>query len=106
MNNDDVYRRDLLFENMDSYEHIDIGSKCLCCDVCAKQCEYGSCDTKCFCFSINLCKIWLLFLPSLKAFTGLCRPDAVETNHSISQIDPKLAQQCPKLFPLLHLQSC
>ena len=46
MDNDEVCRRDLLFENMDSYEHIDLGSKCLCCDVCAKQCECGSCDTK------------------------------------------------------------
>ena len=32
-------RRDKLFEKMESYEHVDMGSKCLCCDICAKSCD-------------------------------------------------------------------
>lgn len=44
--NDNGCRRDFLFENMDCYEHTDMGSKCLCCDVCAVQCECGSRDTR------------------------------------------------------------
>lgn len=48
--NDTVCRRDFLFRNMESYKHIDMGSKCLCCDVCAKKCECGSCVIKCSLF--------------------------------------------------------
>ena len=43
-------RRDNLFENMESYEHVDMGSKCLCCDICAKICDCGMCDMKCSSF--------------------------------------------------------
>ncbi len=39
-------RRDKLFRNMESYEHIDMGSKCLCCDICSKFCECGRCESK------------------------------------------------------------
>ena len=39
-------RRDILFNDMDSYCHVDMGSKCLCCDICMKTCSCGSCDTK------------------------------------------------------------
>ncbi len=47
MKNETNCRRDLLFNNMESYEHLDCGSKCLCCDICAKMCNCGSCDVKC-----------------------------------------------------------
>ncbi len=40
------YRRDVLFYDMDNYSHIDLGSLCLCCDICSKKCECGSCSTK------------------------------------------------------------
>ena len=33
-------RREKLFENMESYQH-------LCCDVCAEDCDCGWCDDKC-----------------------------------------------------------
>lgn len=47
MDNSTDCRRDKLFGNMESYEHSDMGSKCLCCDVCAKLCDCGCCGTKC-----------------------------------------------------------
>ena len=37
-------RRDLLFQDTDNYSHLDIGTKCLCCDVCAKSCNCGQCQ--------------------------------------------------------------
>ena len=36
-------RRDFLFKDMDEYHHIDMGSKCMCCDVCLQSCMCGSC---------------------------------------------------------------
>ena len=39
-------RRDILFRDMDSYRHEDLGSKYLCCDICAESCSCGSCDNK------------------------------------------------------------
>ena len=39
----DKCRRDILFGDMDDYSHVDMGTKCLCCDVCLKFCECGSC---------------------------------------------------------------
>lgn len=36
-------RRDMLFQDTDSYNHLDLGTKCKCCDVCADRCECGSC---------------------------------------------------------------
>lgn len=36
-------RRDVLFQNTDNYHHLDMGTKCLCCDVCAVSCNCGSC---------------------------------------------------------------
>ena len=38
-------RRDNLFKHFDRYTHIDMG-RCLCCDVCAKSCSCGMCDSK------------------------------------------------------------
>ena len=37
-------RRDLLFQDTDNYSHLDMGTKCLCCDVCAKSCNCGQCQ--------------------------------------------------------------
>ena len=42
--NDDYCRRDLLFRDMDEYHHLDMGSKCLCCDICLQSCTCGSCS--------------------------------------------------------------
>ena len=36
-------RRDTLFKDIDNYKHIDLGLRCLCCDICAKTCECGKC---------------------------------------------------------------
>jgi len=32
-------QQDMLFKDTDSYVHMDMGKKCLCCDVCKLQCE-------------------------------------------------------------------
>ena len=48
--NETECRRDKLFKNMESYEHVGMGSKCLCCDICAKLCDCGMCDMKCSSF--------------------------------------------------------
>ncbi len=39
-------RRDHLFRNMDNYKHVDLGFKCLCCDICSKSCLCGQCDVR------------------------------------------------------------
>ena len=39
-------RRDMLFQDMDEYTHVDMGHKCLCCDICTKSCDCGSCMQK------------------------------------------------------------
>lgn len=45
--NTDKCRRDCLFEDTDNYEHIDLGKKCLCCDVCSmKLCKCGVCESE------------------------------------------------------------
>lgn len=36
-------RRDTLFQDTDNYKHLDFGTKCMCCDICAKMCECGKC---------------------------------------------------------------
>ena len=41
--NRDVCRRDFLFRDMDGYHHIDMGTKCMCCDICSPSCTCGSC---------------------------------------------------------------
>ena len=41
-----VCRRDALFANMDNYQHIDMGTACLCCDVCMRHCTCGLCVEK------------------------------------------------------------
>ena len=37
-------RRDTLFKHFDRYIHLDMG-RCLCCDICAKSCLCGMCDS-------------------------------------------------------------
>ena len=44
--NSAICRRDKLFQDVDSYIHIDLGTKCLCCDICSKCCDCGVCDSK------------------------------------------------------------
>ena len=44
--NELVCRRDVLFGDMDEYHHIDMGTPCLCCDVCMKSCTCGLCTEK------------------------------------------------------------
>ena len=48
MDNSTECRRDCLFKDMEAYEHVDLGSKCVCCDIkfCAKSCECGSCNVQ------------------------------------------------------------
>ena len=36
-------RRDFLFQDIDGYEHADIVTKCLCCDICMRACICGVC---------------------------------------------------------------
>lgn len=43
LENNDKCRRDFLFKDMDEYHHLDMGSKCMCCDVCLQSCMCGSC---------------------------------------------------------------
>ena len=43
MNNDTQCRRDTLFQDIDNYKHLDLGHKCLCCDICSKTCVCGMC---------------------------------------------------------------
>lgn len=45
-NNKDTCRRDCLFEDTDNYEHMDLGKKCLCCDICMKLCNCGVCESE------------------------------------------------------------
>ena len=42
----DMCRRGFLFQDTDHYKHIDLGKKCLCCDVCMKLCKYGACESE------------------------------------------------------------
>ena len=41
--NSDKCSRDKLFGEMDEYSHLDLGPKCLCCDVCSQSCQCGAC---------------------------------------------------------------
>ena len=41
--NEDKCRKDLLFSDMDVYFHMDMSTKCSCCDVCSSSCSCGSC---------------------------------------------------------------
>lgn len=45
------------FKDMDSYSHVDMGRKCLCCDICIKTCSCGVCKNKLtkFLFCNNNC---------------------------------------------------
>ena len=36
-------RRDLLFKEFHNYTHVDRGTMCSCCDICAKKCTCNSC---------------------------------------------------------------
>ena len=42
-NNKTICRRDFLFHDVNYYEHVDLGVKCLCCDICAVNCNCGKC---------------------------------------------------------------
>ena len=42
--NDTFCRRDMLFEDTDNYIHLDLGTSCMCCDICASNCICGDCD--------------------------------------------------------------
>lgn len=37
-------QRDTLFHDIDEYCHIDLGTKCLCCDVCLQTCVCNNCS--------------------------------------------------------------
>ena len=39
-------RRDILFQDTDHYVNANLGCKCLCCDICARRCNCGSCEAK------------------------------------------------------------
>ena len=41
--NTSVCRRDALFLSMDNYTHEHLGSKCMCCDICAQSCKCECC---------------------------------------------------------------
>ncbi len=45
MNNTEKCRKDVLFQDMDSYTHTSTSSQCLCCDICLTNCTCGSCST-------------------------------------------------------------
>lgn len=42
--NKTLCRRDILFQDIDNYKHLDLGTLCMCCDVCAVNCKCGSCE--------------------------------------------------------------
>jgi ATP-dependent DNA helicase RecQ len=42
--NSTTCRRDKLFEDTDNYTHLDLGTSCMCCDICAGNCICGECD--------------------------------------------------------------
>ena len=43
MENTTSCRRDILFQDIDNYKHVDMGHLCVCCDICAKKCVCGVC---------------------------------------------------------------
>ena len=43
ISNNSTCRRDLLFQKFDKYIHVDMGTKCSCCDVCANSCTCPAC---------------------------------------------------------------
>ena len=42
--NNTICRRDFLFKDINNYQHIDLGVKCFCCDICAVSCDCGACS--------------------------------------------------------------
>lgn len=42
--NNTTCRRDVLFRDTDNYQHLQLGTKCMCCDVCGTVCQCGSCS--------------------------------------------------------------
>ena len=42
--NDSLTRHYSLHQNMDNYKHVDMESKCVCCDICFKTCACGLCN--------------------------------------------------------------
>ena len=45
ISNKTVCRRDKLFEKFDAYSHRDMGTSCLCCDICLTSCHCKNCAT-------------------------------------------------------------
>lgn len=43
LQNTTTCRRDVLFEQMDNYHHLQLETKCMCCDICVASCECGAC---------------------------------------------------------------
>ena len=39
-----VCRRDFLFWDINNYQYIDFGVRCLCCDICAITCDCDKCS--------------------------------------------------------------
>ena len=37
-------RKDVLFGGFENYEHIDVNCKCICCDICIKDCRCSKCN--------------------------------------------------------------
>ena len=45
--NTSVCRRDVFFHHFDTYRHVDMGSLCLCCDICGELCKCNACHSNC-----------------------------------------------------------
>ena len=68
--NDDRCRRDVFFEDTDNYMHVNLGRKCLCCDIYANFCENGTCEDQHKCL---LCLIFLLVNVVLAVFIQIIK---------------------------------
>ena len=44
IDNDTQCRRDILFQDIDNYKHLDLGDRCLCCDICTETCLWYVCE--------------------------------------------------------------
>ena len=42
--NKSVCHRGFLFRDIDEYHHLDLGTNCVCCDICSAKCDCGSCS--------------------------------------------------------------
>ena len=53
VSNTTCYRRDVLFQDIDGYEHLDLGTRCLCCDI-SQTCDCNLCSEHQSIFSSNV----------------------------------------------------